>query len=134
MPKAKHRPPPPANRSTGDAVAKPQTMPRQTDNNTPSEQLLQVVWQHQRLLRGRLKTLDGKSVRVLHPGFKNHEAGPDFRDAVIQIDGAAPKSGDIEIDLEANGWRAHGHHTNPAFKKVMLHVIWEGKRAVAAGL
>lgn len=53
-------------------------MPRQTDNKALSEYLLQVAWHYQRLLRGRLKTLDGKSVRVLHPGFKNHEAGPDF--------------------------------------------------------
>ncbi len=107
---------------------------REGGNSVPAEQLLQAVWQQQRLLRDQLKTLDGRNVRVLHPGFKNHEAGPDFRGAMIQFDGEAPRAGDIEVDLHANGWRAHGHHTNPAFKKVVLHVIWEGERAVADGL
>ena len=35
----------------------------------PPEKLLQSVWQHQRLQRDRLKTADGRSLRVLHPGF-----------------------------------------------------------------
>lgn len=103
-------------------------------NEPPPEHLLQIIWQHQRLLRNQLLTLDGKIVRVLHPGFKNHEAGPDFRGALIQIDGATPKTGDVEVDLQPNGWRAHGHHTNPAFKNVVLHVIWEGEHSVAEGL
>jgi uncharacterized protein DUF2851 len=107
---------------------------RESEEPTPSEHLLQAVWQQQRLLRDQLRTLDGKTVRVLHPGFKNHEAGPDFRGAMIQIDGAAPTAGDVEVDLQANGWRAHGHDVNPAFKKVVLHVIWEGERPVADGL
>jgi hypothetical protein len=36
--------------------------------------------------RETLTTLDGRAVRILHPGFWNHEAGPDFRDALIQFD------------------------------------------------
>jgi hypothetical protein len=71
---------------------------------------------------------------VLHPGFKNHEAGPDFRGALIQIDGAEPRAGDVEIDLRTSGWRAHSHDKNPAFKNVVMHVIWDGERAVADGL
>ncbi len=89
------------------------------------ERLLQIVWHHQRLLRDQLKTLDGKVVRVLHPGFWNSEAGPDFRDAVIQIGDDAAKSGDVEIDLRSGGWRDHRHDRNPNFKNVILHIIWE---------
>ena len=107
---------------------------REGGESAPPEYLLQAVWQQQRLWRDHLRTLDGKTVRVLHPGFKNHEAGPDFRGAIIQIEGSAPQSGDVEIDLQANGWRAHGHEGNPAFKRVILHVIWDGDRAVADGL
>ena len=107
---------------------------RESNESTPSEQLLQAIWQQQRLLREQLRTLDGKTVRVLHPGFKNHEAGPDFRNAMVQIGGDAVKAGDVEVDLQPNGWRAHGHDTNPTFKKVVLHVIWEGERPVAEGL
>jgi hypothetical protein len=91
----------------------------------PAERLLQAVWRHQRLRRDQLKTSDGKSVRVLHPGFASAEGGPDFRAAVIQIGGEAPLSGDVEIDLRSNGWHAHGHDRNPNFKNVILHVVWE---------
>lgn len=91
----------------------------------PSELLLQSVWQHQRLLRSRLQTSDGQSVRVLHPGFLNKEAGPDFQNAVIQFGRNTPITGDIEIDLVPNGWNAHGHQGNPAYAKVILHVVWK---------
>ena len=95
------------------------------DEQFPAERLLQAIWQHQRLRRGELKTAGGKSVRVFHPGFASLEGGPDFRGAVLQIGGDAPCSGDVEVDLRAGGWRAHGHDRNPNFQKVLLHVVWE---------
>ncbi|MDB6067900.1 MAG: hypothetical protein JWR26_4108 [Pedosphaera sp.] len=107
---------------------------QENSESPPPEQLLQSIWQQQRLLRDRLSTLDGQTVRVLHPGFKNHEAGPDFHGAMIQIGAEPPRTGDVEIDLQAGGWRAHGHDRNPNFKNVVLHVIWEGDRAVADGI
>ena len=91
----------------------------------PPEKLLQAVWLHQRLQRDRLQTAEGQSVRVLHPGFLSVEGGPDFRGAVLQIDQGAPIAGDVEIDLQPSGWHAHGHDTNPEFKNVILHVVWE---------
>ena len=104
------------------------------ENDPPPERLLQAIWHHQRLQRDRLQTTDGKSVRVLHPGFASVEGGPDFRGAVIQIGDAAPRSGDVEIDLRVGGWRAHGHDRNPNFKNVLLHVVWSnvGVRALAS--
>ena len=42
-----------------------------------------------------------------------------------------PHSGDVEVDVRASGWRAHGHDRNPAFKNVILRVIWESERAAA---
>ena len=95
------------------------------DERFPPERLVQAIWQHQRLRRGELKTLSGESIRVFHPGFANLEGGPDFRGAVLQIGADAPCSGDVEVDLRAGGWRAHGHDRNPNFQKVLLHVIWE---------
>ena len=90
----------------------------------PPERLLQSVWHHQRLQRDQLQTVDGRPVRVLHPGFWNHEAGPDFRGAVVQIGQDEPCSGDVEIDLARHNWKAHHHQGNPAFAKVILHVVW----------
>ncbi len=97
------------------------------DAAAPPERLLQAVWFHQRLLRDKFVTLDGTKVQALHPGFWNHESGPDFRGAVLQFAGEAPRSGDVEIDLHSSGWRGHGHDRNPAFQKVALHVVWEGE-------
>jgi hypothetical protein len=59
----------------------------------PPERLVQNIWHHQRLRRDDLKLLDGRSLRILHPGFWTHGAGPDFRGAVIQIDQAKFDSG-----------------------------------------
>lgn len=103
------------------------------DEQFPAERLLQAIWQHQRLRRGELKTAGGKSVRVFHPGFASLEGGPDFRGAVLQIGGDAPRSGDVEVDLRAAGWRAHGHDRNPNFQNVLLHVVWDGPGAELSG-
>lgn len=86
--------------------------------------MLQAIWQQQRVLRDALTTTDGRRVRVLHPGFWNHEAGPDFRDAVVKFDSDPPRVGDIEIDLSSSGWRSHAHERNPAYANVVLHVVW----------
>lgn len=91
----------------------------------PPERLLQSLWHHQRLQREQLRTLDGQTVRVLHPGFWNHEAGPDFRGAVVQIGQEEPRSGDVEIDWERKNWQAHQHEGNPNFANVILHVVWK---------
>ena len=99
---------------------------REAGSPQPTERVLQSVWRHQRVRRDALRALDGQGVRVLHPGFWNKGAGPDFRGAVVQIGDAAPRSGDVEIDLVGANWRAHAHHTNPAYAKVILHVLWNG--------
>ena len=105
---------------------------REGDAAAPPEKLLQAVWQHQRLLRDLLTTLDGRIVRVIHPGFKNREAGPDFRSAVIQFGDEPPRPGDVEIDLQSAGWHAHGHDRNPNFTNVILHVVWKRPLGVPA--
>lgn len=91
----------------------------------PPESWLQWIWQQQRLDRGRLRLADGRALRVLHPGFWNHEAGPDFHRAMLQVEQEPPQEGDVEIDLRPSGWQQHGHDQNPAYAKVILHVIWE---------
>jgi hypothetical protein len=94
----------------------------------PPERLLQSIWLHQRLRREDLQTLDGQPLRVLHPGFWNHAAGPDFNGAVLQFGHEPARSGDVEIDRVPGNWQAHGHEGNPAFAGVILHVVWEASR------
>src|SRR6202012_2109895 len=76
----------------------------------------------------------GRALRVLHPGFASHEGGPDFRGAVLRFGDSPPVTGDVEIDLQPGGWRAHGHDRNPSFKQVILHVVWETPNAASGPL
>ena len=101
----------------------------ETGSAPPPERLLQHVWQHQRLVRDRLHLVDGSPVQVLHPGFWNHEAGPDFRGAVVQFGAGPARTGDIEIDLAPAQWHTHGHDRNPSYRDVLLHVVWEPGRS-----
>ena len=96
------------------------------EGEIPPERLVQNIWHHQRLRRDELRLLDGRTLRVLHPGFWNHGTGPDFRDAVLQFDRDPPFSTNVEVDLHSSGWRGHAHDRNPNFAGVKLHVVWEG--------
>jgi hypothetical protein len=95
------------------------------EERPPPERWIQQIWNHQRLRREDLVTRDGRRVRVLHPGFWNHQSGPDFRQAVIQIGDASPRVGDVELDLRTSGWRAHRHDINPGYSHVILRIVWE---------
>lgn len=94
----------------------------------PAERLLQAIWQHQRLHRNKLKTTDGQPVFILHPGFLNREPGPDFREAVVRIGERPARTGDIEVDPRPGDWLTHKHERNPAYKKVVLHVVWRASK------
>ena len=86
------------------------------------ERLLARLWQT-RAQRRSLSTVDGRRVRVLYPGRRNGGPGPDFRDAMIQMDGSPPQRGDVEVHLTDSGWRQHGHHEDPNYNNVVLHVV-----------
>lgn len=96
--------------------------------NLPEERLMQYIWQRQRLNREGLQTVDGRQCEVLHPGFLNHGAGPDFNRAILRLAGEALLQGDVEIDRWASDWKAHGHENNPSFERVVLRVVWSTPR------
>lgn len=109
-------------RERGGSTANLQDAPTKA---LPPERWLQELWAHQRVRRNALRTADDQPVVVLHPGFWNREAGPDFLRAVIQVGNQSPVSGDVEIDLHSSGWKSHGHAGNAAYANVILHVVWE---------
>ncbi|MBC8213235.1 MAG: DUF2851 family protein [Candidatus Marinimicrobia bacterium] len=65
-------------------------------------------------------------IKVIHPGFRNNYSGPDFKQAVIQFSDGQIKRGDVEIHVNNSDWEKHHHRNNPAFQKVILHVIGKG--------
>lgn len=87
-----------------------------------TEAFLQYVWQH-KLLRGPLVTTEGASVEVERPGELNRDAGPDFFDARIYIDGLL-WAGNVEIHVRASDWKQHGHSQDKSYNNVVLHVVY----------
>ncbi len=72
-----------------------------------------------------LQTSDGRPITVVYRGRWTFGFGPDFRGALIAF-GAELRRGDVEIHLRGAGWREHGHHLNPAYNDVILHVVLDG--------
>ncbi|MDE2669920.1 MAG: DUF2851 family protein [Chloroflexota bacterium] len=79
-------------------------------------------------LRAPSRVEDGRRLRIRFPGVPAPGYGPDARDAVIELDGAE-LCGDVEFHLRASGWHAHGHHDDPAYARVVLHVVEENDGA-----
>ncbi len=91
----------------------------------------ELAEQWARGVAGALRLEDGRVARVVFPGIPGPGVGPDFRDALIEVDGDLVR-GDVELHLEASGWFAHGHHRDPAFSAVILHVIARNDSGMAA--
>ena len=90
------------------------------------ERLVQCIWYDQRIRHDALRTVDGRRVEVIFPGWWNLEAGPDFRNATLKIGDEPERQGDIEIHLRADDWTHHGHEHDPRYDNVILHVVlWE---------
>ena len=90
-----------------------------------SEEFLYHIWDAQHL-KENLTTISGKKLVIKFPGRWNTDSGPDFKDAIIQINGKIVK-GDIEIDLTSYHWKSHSHNENPEFNSVLLHIVYEDK-------
>ena len=75
------------------------------------EQLMQYIWQHRLWRSEDMTTNDGRHVRVLDPGLLNTDAGPDFFNAKVEIDGQK-WVGNVEMHVRASDWKRHGHRTN----------------------
>jgi len=88
----------------------------------PNELELQARWFAGEFGR-RFVSTRGNQIEIVQFGTWNREAGPDFSDAAISVNGGQPIRGSIEIDLVDRNWDLHGHATNPAFEETVLHVF-----------
>jgi len=85
------------------------------------EQLLHYVWKHKIFPLKELSTTSGQRLEVIDAGLANRNAGPDFFNAKIKLDGVL-WVGNIEIHTSSSDWMKHGHHTDAAYDNVILHV------------
>lgn len=85
------------------------------------EQLLHYVWKHKLFPLTELSTTQGRRVEVIDPGLHNSNAGPDFFNAKVKINGML-WVGNIEIHDKASDWVLHGHDKDERYDNVILHV------------
>ncbi|TAK63089.1 MAG: DUF2851 family protein, partial [Dehalococcoidia bacterium] len=90
-----------------------------------TEAQLTEIWRGRRYPAGALVTRAGVPVNVIFQGRPGRGPGPDFRGAVIAGPSGVPLRGDVELHVRASSFRAHGHHVDPAYAGVILHVVFD---------
>ncbi len=98
-----------------------------------NEAFLYHVWKYRLFNTTVLHTINGDEVHVIKPGEQNPDSGPDFFNARLRI-GETEWAGNVEIDTTSSDWFHHGHHTNKAFSKIILHVVYELNKPLTHGI
>jgi len=86
------------------------------------EALLHYVWKHKLYETSELLTEEGVSFEVIDSGMYNSNAGPDFFNAKIKMEGRI-WVGNIEIHTASSDWYKHQHERDKAYNSVILHVV-----------
>jgi hypothetical protein len=94
-----------------------------------TEAFLHYIWQYQYFTKSDLRTTDGDSVVIFHPGYRNIHSGPDFFNAKVRV-GEIEWIGNVEIHIHASGWLDHKHDADRAYDNVILHVVWAEDKKV----
>ena len=89
-----------------------------------TEDVLQYIWKTQSINKANLLTVDGEPIQILKQGTLNDDSGPDFSSARVIIN-KVDWVGDVEIHINTSFWNTHKHQQDPAYNKVILHVVWE---------
>ena len=89
-----------------------------------NEDILSFIWRFQYFETSHLMTDEGCELSISRPGTKNSNAGPDFSNVRVQIDGV-DWIGCVEIHVKASDWLLHQHATDKGYESVVLHVVWE---------
>ena len=85
------------------------------------ERLLAKFWKERAARQTGLRTEAGKRVRVVYPGRSGVTAGPDFRDALLEVEGVGFVRGDVELHIRQRDWDSHGHGGDPNYNGVVIH-------------
>lgn len=88
------------------------------------EELLQQIWKEQRFSKNKLRVIDGRKISIIKQGTLNEDEGADFSDAEVIVNDRL-QTGDVEIHLKSSEWYNHGHHLQPEYDDVVLHVVFE---------
>jgi len=86
------------------------------------EEFLHWLWKNRLFDAGRLCDREAGLIEVIIPGEYNRDAGPDFFNTRLMVDGTA-WVGNTEIHINASDWYRHGHHADHAYDNVILHLV-----------
>ncbi len=86
------------------------------------EAFLYRIWQKKDIESQTIHTINGQEIIIREKGVRNFDSGPDFLNALIEYQGEI-KRGDVEIHPIAGDWYAHGHHRDPRYDQVILHIV-----------
>jgi hypothetical protein len=86
------------------------------------EPLLHYVWKHKLYVPDAFETIEGIPLEIIDPGTYNSDAGPDFFNAKIKLEGKL-WAGNIEIHTNSSDWYKHKHDSDSAYNSVILHII-----------
>lgn len=89
-----------------------------------TEDYLHYIFKHRLFSQENLKTTDGQTIYIKNIGIHNANAGPDFLEARVQIDGH-DWAGHVELHIRSSDWARHNHHTDAAYNNVVLHVVYQ---------
>lgn len=89
-----------------------------------NEDYLQYIWRFQYLPHSTLACTSGRELTVLHAGHWNRHGGPDFLEAKLRI-GRETWVGSVEVHIRSSDWHRHQHSDDPAYRNVILHVVYE---------
>lgn len=94
-------------------------------NRQINEAILAAIWNEQSPLRGPMWDCEGRSVAVVYRGRWTAGSGPDFEGAMLALGEGSAKlvTGCVEVHLRCADWWAHGHHADPRYNSVALHVV-----------
>lgn len=93
------------------------------------EILLHYIWQKHLWSGFVQRTTDGKSLEIISVGVHNRDAGPDFSNAHIRIDGQ-DWVGNIELHIHSSDWYKHRHDQDKAYDSTILHVVCKADKVV----
>jgi len=94
------------------------------------ESFLHFIWEFQQFSNRKLFSDSNEAITVIDPGIKNHDAGPDFKNAKIKIADIV-WNGNVEIHVKASDWYRHNHQDDLAYDNVVLHVVWKNDYLVS---
>lgn len=87
------------------------------------EEFLFYVWQFKVFSQHNLQTVDHQPLKLIHTGVLNRNAGPDFEQAKVVINGTE-WVGTVEIHIKSSDWLRHSHTSDKAYNNVILHVVY----------